>query len=109
MKSDRLENMFRGWFVGAFTPTVLHTDACEVAIQRYAKGDYEGRHMHKVATEVTAVIEGSVRMCDREWNAGDIISIPPGEATDFLALTDAMTVVVKYPGAINDKYVMDME
>jgi quercetin dioxygenase-like cupin family protein len=109
MKSDRLENMFRGWFVGAFTPTVLHTDACEVAIQHYAKGDYESCHMHKVATEITAVVEGSVRMFDREWNAGDIITIPPGEATDFLALTDAITVVVKYPGALNDKYVMDME
>lgn len=107
MKNDRLEDMVKGWFVGAFAPTVLHTDACEVAIKRYVKGDYEGRHMHKVATEITAIIEGSVRMCDQDWTSGDIITIHPGESTDFLALTDAVTVVVKQPGALDDKYVID--
>lgn len=28
----------------------------------------------------------------------------PGEATDFYAVTDAENVVVKLPGANNDKY-----
>ena len=107
MNSARLEDMVKGWFVGAFNPTVLSTNACEVAIKRYAKGDAEGRHMHKVATEVTAVVEGQVRMCGRDWVAGDIISIAPGESTDFLALTDAITVVVKHPGALDDKYVIE--
>jgi len=107
MNSARLEDMVKGWFVGAFKPTVLSTDACEVAIKRYTKGDFEGRHMHKVATEITAIVEGEVRMCGRDWTAGDIISIAPGESTDFLALTDAITVVVKHPGALNDKYVIE--
>lgn len=107
MNSARLEDMVKGWFVGAFNPTVLKTDACEVAIKRYTKGDFEGRHMHKVATEITAIVEGEVRMCGRDWHAGDIISIAPGESTDFLALTDAITVVVKHPGALDDKYVIE--
>ena len=40
-----------------------------------------------------------------EYNAGDIIVMEPGEATDFEAVTDAVNVVVKVPGANNDKYV----
>ena len=35
---------------------------------------------------------------------GDIITIPPGEATDFKALTDVTTVVVKVPSSKDDKY-----
>lgn len=107
MNSGRLEDMVKGWFVGAFNPTVHSTDACEVAIKHYKQGDAEGRHMHKIATEVTAIVSGEVRMCGRDWRAGDIISIAPGESTDFLALTDAITVVVKQPGALDDKYVIE--
>ena len=34
------------------------------------------------------------------------IVIEPGEATDFRALTDATNVVVKVPGALNDKFIV---
>ncbi|MBF6033285.1 hypothetical protein H8F23_08490 [Pseudomonas sp. P155] len=109
MKSDRLESMVKGWFVGAFSPSVLNTDACEVAVKRYTQGDSEGAHYHKIATEITVVVEGTVRMCGREWTAGDIITIAPGEATDFLSITDSITVVVKHPGALDDKFVISEE
>lgn len=104
MKHDRLENMVKGWFVGGFSPSVLETTDCEVAIKQYAKGDSEALHFHKIATEITAVVQGEIRMAGQDWKAGDIILLSPGEATDFLALTDAVTVVVKHPGALNDKY-----
>ena len=35
----------------------------------------------------------------------DIIVIEPLDKTDFECLTDVITVVVKYPGANDDKYV----
>lgn len=107
MKHNKLEDMVKGWFVGGFTPTALDTQACEVAIKRYSKGEAEGSHYHKIATEITVIVEGSVRMCGKEWHSGDIITINPGEKTDFLALTDTLTVVVKHPGALNDKYLAD--
>lgn len=107
MKHNRLDDMIKGWFIGAFNPVAFHTDACEVAVKRYSKGDHEGSHMHKIATEITVIVEGSVRMCGKEWHTGDIITIPPGESTNFLALTDVLTVVVKCPGALNDKYIID--
>lgn len=104
MKHARLDEMVKGWFVGRFTPTALTTDACEVAVKRYKAGECEDAHYHKVATEVTLILEGRVRMAGAEWGPGDIIVLSPGEVTDFEALTDAVNVVVKTPGALNDKY-----
>jgi quercetin dioxygenase-like cupin family protein len=104
MNHARLEDMVKGWFVGAFTPTAHATGACEVAFKSYRAGDKEELHHHKVATEITVVLSGKVRMAGREWSAGDIIVLEPGEATDFEAITHATNIVVKTPGAINDKY-----
>ena len=104
MKHDRLESMVKGWFVGAFSPTALSTEACEVAVKRYHAGEKEGGHYHKVATEVTLVLSGEVRMVGQIWRDGDIITLSAGETTDFEALTDAVTVVVKAPSIAGDKY-----
>jgi len=106
MNHARLEQMTKGWFVGDFVPGVLHTSACEVAIKHYKAGDHEAAHVHRIATEVTAIVAGRVRMQGAEWSAGDILTIEPGEATDFEALTDCVTVVVKLPSAPGDKYVL---
>jgi hypothetical protein len=104
MNHEHLKNMVKGWFVGNFSPTAFSTDACEVAVKKYVAGDKESAHFHKIATEVTLVLSGKVRMSGREWSEGDIIVLNPGEITDFEALTDAINVVVKVPGAANDKY-----
>ena len=106
MKHARLEDMTKGWFVGAFEPTVLHTSDCEVAIKQYRTGDQEAAHYHRIATEITVILSGHVRMAGGEWYAGDIILLEPGEASDFEALSDTVTVVVKHPGAANDKYLV---
>lgn len=106
MRSAKLNDMVRGWFVGAFTPTALATEACEVAVRAYRAGDREAAHYHRVAVEVTLVISGRVRMAGRDWGEGDIVVLEPGEATDFEALTDAVNVVVKVPGARDDKYLV---
>jgi quercetin dioxygenase-like cupin family protein len=104
MKHSKLDEMFKGWFVGAFEPTALSTSACEVAVKHYRAGESEAEHFHKVATEVTLVLSGRVRMAGREWGAGDVIVLEPNESTAFEALTDAVNVVVKVPGAKDDKY-----
>lgn len=104
MKHDRLDQMFKGWFVGAFEPTAFSTDACEVAVKSYKSGDHEDKHYHKVATEITLILNGKVRMLEKIWTNGDIITISPGESTAFEAITDTLTVVVKVPGALDDKY-----
>jgi quercetin dioxygenase-like cupin family protein len=99
--------MVNGWFVGGFNPTALSTTACEVAVKEYKAGTREAAHFHKVATEVTLVLSGRVRMAGKEWSAGDIVVLYPGDITDFEALTDAVNVVVKTPGALNDKFLVN--
>lgn len=107
MYSSSLEHMVKGWFVGNFEPSILKTNDVEVAVKSYKKGDKEEKHYHKIATEITVIISGRVRMFQKEWVAGDIIIAEPGDATDFEALEDTINTVVKIPGANNDKYRME--
>ena len=104
MKHALLSDMVKGWFVGDFDPAVLHSKECEVAVKHYKAGDHEGLHHHRIATEITLIVSGEVEMMGRRWHAGDIITVEPGEATDFRAITDAVNVVVKLPSAAGDKY-----
>ena len=106
MQTAKLSEMTKGWFVGDFNPTLLRTRDVEVAVKCYRAGEAEGAHYHKIAREFTVVVSGSVRMNDRVYQTGDIIVIEPGETADFCALTDAVTTVVKIPGAPQDKYVV---
>ena len=96
--------MTNGWFIGNFTPSIIKTGEFEVAVKTYRRGDHEPLHHHKRATEITVISSGKVRMNGVQYEAGDIILIEPLEATDFEALTDVVTTVVKYPGSSNDKY-----
>jgi hypothetical protein len=104
MDKFSLKDMTNGWFVGNFEPTIFKTDSVEVAIKKYKKGDKENWHFHKIATEITAISSGRVKMNDNEYSSGDIVKINPLEGTNFECLEDATTVVVKIPGALNDKY-----
>ena len=104
MEISCLDDMTKGWFVGDFAPTALRTTAAEVAVKSYKAGDREDRHLHKVAVEVTLILSGTVEMCDRRLGPGDIIKLLPGEASAFSAVTDAVTVVVKLPSVVGDKY-----
>jgi len=104
MKTSKLSEMKKGWFVGDFDPTLIKTKAVEVAVKYYKKGDSEERHYHKIATEITVIVSGRVRMNGTEYHSGDIVIINPNESTDFEALEDTVNTVVKIPGAKNDKY-----
>lgn len=97
--------MTKGWFIGDFIPTAFHTRDVEVAVKHYNTGDYDPAHYHKIATEITVLISGRADMNGVEYTTGDIITIKPGVSTDFRVLADnTVTVVVKIPGATNDKY-----
>ena len=107
MKHHKLKNMFNGWFIGEFSPAAFKSEACEVAVKHYSAGDCEKAHYHKVATEVTLVLKGEVEMMDSLWVAGDIIVLEPGDVSAFKAKTDCSTVVVKVPGVLDDKYILE--
>jgi len=101
-----LNQMINGWFVGDFENSALRTKDFEVAVKFYKAGDMEGRHVHQIATEITVILHGQVKMCGQVLQHGDIITLKPGESTAFEAITDVTTVVVKTPSVIGDKYVL---
>jgi hypothetical protein len=102
-----LDEMIKGWFIGNFEPTLFSTTHVEVGIKKYKKGDVEKKHFHKIATEFTVIISGKVQMNGIEYKENEIVKISPGLSTDFFAMEDTTTVVVKVPGANNDKYEVD--
>jgi quercetin dioxygenase-like cupin family protein len=104
MKTARLTDMKLGWFVGDFSPVVLPTTQFEVACKEYVAGAVEQRHVHRIATELTLIVRGLVRMNGQEFRTGDIIVLEPGEPTDFVVIEDTITVVVKTPSVAGDKY-----
>lgn len=104
MQVAKLKDMTKGWFVGNFQPTLLATEAVEVAVKEYPAGFRDEWHYHKIATEITVIVSGEVEMNGRRYHQGDIIVIAPGKGTDFVAVTPTVTTVVKVPGVSNDKY-----
>ena len=109
MKTEKLNNMTKGWFIGNFEPSLCRTTDCEVAVKQYRQGEKEEKHFHKIAEEYTVVIQGRVRMFGQIFEAGDIVVAQPGDITGFEALEDTVNVVVKLPGINNDKYIAEEE
>ena len=104
MEISHIENMFKGWFIGDFEPSLYKTNDVEVGVKFYHEGDYQPSHFHKIATEFTVILDGKVEMNGIVYESGSILKILPNESTDFKALTNVKTVVVKIPGATNDKF-----
>jgi len=107
MNKFNLDQMIGGWFIGDFTPSLFKTSEFEVAIKEYNKNSCEKKHYHKIATEVTVIMSGKVKMNNNIYYKGDIIIIEPNESTDFEALADTITAVIKFPSVKNDKYLGD--
>jgi hypothetical protein len=104
MKLFNLHQFTKGWFVGNFSPTILPSDEVEVAIKRYKVGDHDNSHYHLKADEITVIVSGTVKMNDVIYKENDVIWIEKNELTDFTAITDAVTCVVKIPCVKGDKY-----
>lgn len=94
----------RGWFVGAFDRAVWKTDQFEVAYMFNPKGDISDRHYHKIAREISLIASGHVVANGEHFRAGEIFEIEPGEELTCEYLEDTITVCVKTPSVLNDKY-----
>lgn len=109
MRKFNLESMCRGWFVGDFSPSVMNTKMCEVAVKRYKKGDTEEEHYHMECQEITVVLNGTVKMGGNIFRDGDIVVVDCGESTDFKALSDVTTVVYKDGSVKGDKFLGNLD
>jgi len=107
MKKFTLDQMTNGWFIGDFEPSILKTSNFEIAVKYYNAGNKELKHLHRVATEITVIVSGKVKVNDIIYITGDIILIEPNEIAEFQAIENTYTTVIKYPSANNDKYLIE--
>ncbi len=109
MQTFKLGDMVGGWLVGNFQPTAFSTSACEVGFKHHHKGEPWPKHYHAIATEINCVLRGIISINDKVFRAGDIFVIEPREVTQAEFLTDCELIVVKVPGALNDKFIVESE
>jgi quercetin dioxygenase-like cupin family protein len=102
---NRIDQFTKGWFVGNFSPVIVPSEEFEIAVKWFKAGEIEPLHKQKIATEITVVVEGQIRLGGELFSAGDIITIPPGEYAEFESITDSSLVCVKTPSLPNDKVV----
>ena len=105
MQTFNVAEFFKGWIVGDFSPSLYVNPYVEVGIKFFKAGETEASHKQLVATEITIVIDGTIRLGSSIFERGDIISIPPKEIADFESLTDSSLVCIKFPSIPNDKVI----
>jgi hypothetical protein len=101
MKLDRIEHMVRGWFVGAFEPTMHGTPHVEVGYRMHEPGIRDW-HYHTHVKEINLLVSGSMIIQGKQLHAGDIFVLEPYEVTDPEFLEPCGIVCVKFPSQ-NDK------
>ena len=104
MKITRIEDYFRGWFVGNFEPTSFKSENFEVGLLQHKKGEIWSPHIHKIATEINLLIEGEMTIQGKKLVSGDVFVIDPYEIADPIFHTDCKLVVIKTPSLPGDKY-----
>lgn len=101
---DHISNMFRGWFIGNFEPSIYKTDQFEVAILSHHKGEKWPVHYHKEAIEINVLISGKMILNNKLFTPGNIFLIEKNEIADPEFLEDCTIVCVKTPSIPGDKY-----
>lgn len=106
-KLDTFTNKCNGWITGQFA-NALEQTSVEVGIKDYKSDETNGRHWHKLATEINIVLEGKCDFIfdDQIYTAikGDIVIIEQNEPCAFEAITDTRLLVIKTVSDPRDKY-----
>ena len=103
---SKMKDMFKGWFVGNFKPSVLITTDFEVGYLTHKKGEYHQAHYHNKAVEINYLIKGKMTIQNKELNTGDIFVLYQNEVADPVFLEDCELIVIKAPCVIGDKYLV---
>ena len=103
MDKLNITDFIGGWFVGDFEPSLFKNQSLEAGVKFFSKGDTELSHKQILATEITVVSSGRVRIGNQILERGEMLIIYPGEYADFEALTDGSLTCVKFPSIPSDK------
>lgn len=103
MERSQLSSFRNGWFVGDFEPNISKTKDFEVCVKNFKKGEIELAHFQRIATEITVVLQGTIRMGEHILEVDEILTIHKGEICDFEALSDCKVLGIKFPSLPDDK------
>lgn len=103
MFKSNLSEYKNGWLLGNFSPAVIQTTDFEVCVKNFKLGDRETSHYQVIATEITVVLSGIVRMGEILLAEDEILVVEPGEIVEFEALTDCKVLGIKFPSLPEDK------
>jgi len=107
MDKYRIEDFFKGWVIGDFSPSLYKNSHLEVGYKTFKRGDIEQAHFQLASTEITIVTDGTIRLGKLTFEAGDIIVIHPLEVADFESLTDSSLICLKFPSVPSDKVLVN--
>lgn len=105
-KIYKMNDMFRGWYVGNFEPSAYKTKDFEAGYLLHKKGEQWDVHYHKYMTEVNFLVKGKMILNDIELNEGDIFIIDKYEIACPIFLEDCYIFVLKVPSVPGDKIIL---
>ena len=108
MKIYNINEMTKGWFIGNFEPSVFCNPFFEVAHHQHEKGYVTPPHTHKIAQELTYIVNGELRVSGKVLGKGEMFLYEPNDIADVEVLEDVDVVVVKWPSVPSDKYMIDI-
>jgi len=101
-----IKNMFRGWFLGDFEPSVYKTKDFEVGYLSHSKGEIWPTHYHEKVLEINLLIKGRIKFGDVIIEPGHIFIFKPFEISEPEFLEDCELVCIKTPSIPNDKVIV---
>ena len=113
MDVNHIDNFTNGWFIGDFEPSLFKNPFFEVAHQHHPKGKIGDEHFHKLTTEVTYIVKGSMVIKDKQsgkdqtLSTGHMFTFFPNEISDVVFLEDSDLIVIRWPSIPSDKYMVD--
>jgi quercetin dioxygenase-like cupin family protein len=102
----KLRGFKNGWFIGNFDPSLLKTEAFEVAVQTHKKGFIGQKHYHSKSTEYNVVLDGKVNINGSIKEKGDIFVFLANQISESEFLEDTQILVVRTPSAPEDKVII---
>jgi len=106
IKMYKLEDMFRGWFIGDFEPSVLKNTGFEIGYLLHKKGEIWQTHYHNNLIEVNLMVEGRMILNDLEINKNEIFVIDKKVIACPIFLEDCRILCIKIPHMVGDKIII---
>jgi dTDP-glucose pyrophosphorylase len=99
----KLEDMFRGWYIGDFEPSVSKQSGFEVGYLLHKKGEKWQSHFHKNLNEVNLLVRGKMILNDIEIKENEIFVINKNIIASPIFLEDCYIICIKIPSMVGDK------